>query len=45
VATLVTKKTKTQVMIPILPVFREILDAGPTSDLALICGKRGGPLT
>jgi integrase len=40
VATLTTKKTKTQVSIPIVRVLREILDAGPTGDLAFICAFR-----
>jgi integrase len=45
VATLVTKKTKTTVIIPILPVLQDILNAGPTGDLVFICGQRRGPLT
>jgi integrase len=44
VATLTTKKTKTQVSIPIVRVLREILDAGPTGDLAFICGRQSRPL-
>jgi hypothetical protein len=34
-----------EVAIPILPILQRPLDAGPTSDLAFICGARGGPLT
>jgi len=33
------------VTIPILPVLQRTLDAGPTGELALICGKGGKPLT
>jgi integrase len=34
-----------EVSIPILPVLADILRAGPTGDLAFICGARGEPLT
>ena len=34
-----------EVTIPILPVLRQTLDAGPTGDLTYICGDRGNPLT
>jgi integrase len=44
VATIVTKKTKTTIVIPILSVLQGILDAGPTGDLAFICGDHGRPL-
>jgi integrase len=44
VATLITKKTKTQVSIPILATLQDILRAGPTSDLAFVCGERRQPL-
>jgi integrase len=44
-ATILTEKTKVKVSIPILSVLRGVLDAGPTSDLAYICGERGQPLT
>jgi hypothetical protein len=33
------------VTIPILPVFDDILRAGPCGELAFICGERGQPLT
>jgi integrase len=33
------------VTIPILPVLQRTLDAGPTGDLAFICGKKGRPFT
>jgi integrase len=33
------------VTIPILPILQRTLDAGPTGDLAFICGKRGKPFT
>jgi integrase len=45
VATLKTAKTNTEVSIPILPVLDEALRAGPTGDLAFICGANGKPLT
>ena len=33
------------VTIPILPILQRTLDAGPTSELAFICGAKGKPLT
>lgn len=45
VAQIVTEKTGTLVTLPILPVLQATLDAGPTGDLAFICGERGRPLT
>ena len=44
VATISTEKTGMTVTIPILPALQEILQAGPSSDLAFICGERGQPL-
>jgi integrase len=45
VATIKTEKSGEQieVSIPILDVLQRTLDAGPTGDLAWICGKRGEP--
>jgi hypothetical protein len=40
-----TEKTKTEVSIPILPRLQQALDAGPTGELAFICGTRGKPFT
>lgn len=34
-----------EVTIPVLPVLRTTLDAGPTGELSYICGDRGHPLT
>jgi len=34
-----------EVTLPILPVLQATLDAGPTGDLAYICGVRGAPFT
>jgi len=47
VAFLKTEKSgyRTEVALPILPVLQRTLDAGPTGDLAFICGSRGTPLT
>jgi len=45
VATLRTQKTGTDVHIPLLQPLREALDAGPTADLAFICGTNGKPMT
>jgi Phage integrase family len=45
IANILTEKTKIKVSIPILPALQGILDAGPTSDLAFICGDRWQPLT
>jgi integrase len=46
-ATIKTEKSKftVEVALPILPVLAETLAAGPTGDLAFICGERGNPLT
>jgi integrase len=45
IATLRTEKSKVAVTIPILPVLARTLEAGPTGDLAFICGERGKPFT
>jgi integrase len=47
VATIKTEKSgfKTEVSLPILPVLRATLDAGPCGDLAFVCGERRQPLT
>lgn len=45
VATIKTQKTNTEVHIPLLPPLREALNAGPTADLAFICGANGKPMT
>ena len=45
VATIKTQKTNTEVHLPLLAPLREALDAGPTSDLAFICGSNGKPMT
>ena len=47
VATLRTEKSQGEmiVCIPILPILQHTLDAGPTGELAFICGKNGKPLT
>jgi integrase len=45
VAKIKTQKTDTEVHIPLLPPLREALDAGPTADLAFICGATGKPMT
>ena len=45
VATLTTEKTETPVFLPILPVLRTTLNAGPCSDLAFICGAKGRQFT
>ncbi|MEY4708724.1 MAG: hypothetical protein RJB58_2447 [Pseudomonadota bacterium] len=46
VAQLYTEKSgfKLLVTLPILPVLAATLKAGPTGDLAFICGANGGPL-
>ena len=46
IATLKTEKSgfRTEVTLPILPVLQKTLDAGPTRDLAFICGGKGQPL-
>ncbi|MCQ0987516.1 tyrosine-type recombinase/integrase [Jiella marina] len=47
VASIRTEKSgyMVEVAIPILPVLAATLSAGPTGDLAFICGERGKPLT
>lgn len=47
IATLRTGKSKElmTVTLPILPALQATLDAGPTGELAFICGQAGGPLT
>jgi len=47
VATIKTEKSgfTVEVSLPILPALAETLAAGPTGDLAFICGERGEPLT
>jgi integrase len=45
VATIRTEKTGTDVHIPLLPPLLEALRAGPTSELAFICGITGKPMT
>ncbi len=45
VISLRTEKTGTPVMIPVLPVLQEIIDASPTGDLALIATRDGRPMT
>jgi integrase len=45
VATLTTEKTGTEVYIRILPPLLEAIEAGPTGDLAFICGANRKPLT
>lgn len=45
VATIKTEKTGTKVSLPLLEPLLETIAAGPTGDLAFICGERGQPLT
>jgi integrase len=47
VATLRTEKSQGEVAVtlPILPVLQRTLDAGPTGELAFICGANGNPFT
>jgi integrase len=47
VAVLRTEKSggKIEVQIPLLPPLLEALEAGPTADLAFICGANGKPMT
>jgi integrase len=47
VATLRTEKSQGEVIVtlPILPVLQRTLDAGPTGELAFICGAHGKPFT
>jgi integrase len=44
-AHLTTEKTDTPVFLPMLPVLLDTLRAGPTGDLAFICGQKGAPLS
>src|SRR5215470_11335948 len=45
--TLRTEKSQGEmiVSIPVLPILQRTLDAGPTGELAFICGRNGKPLT
>ena len=45
VATIRTEKTGTEVHIPLLPPLIEAIKAGPTGELAYICGVSGKPMT
>jgi integrase len=45
VASLRTEKTDTDIDIPLLPPLIDALSAGPTGDLAFVCGANGKPLT
>jgi len=47
VATLRTEKSQGEMIVsnPILPILQQTLDAGPTGELAFICGKGGKPPT
>jgi integrase len=45
IATLKTEKGGVTVTLPILPILRTTLDAGPCGDLTFIVGERGQPLT
>ena len=47
VATLRTEKSQGEIIvsIPILPILQRTLDAGPTGELAFICGSRGKPFS
>ena len=47
IATLRTEKSQGEITVslPILPVLQRTLDAGPTGELAFICGKNGKPFT
>src|SRR5262249_49270461 len=47
IVTLRTEKSQGEVTVtlPILPVLQRTLDAGPTGELAFICGASGKPLT
>jgi integrase len=46
-ATLRTEKSRGEITVtlPILPILQRTLDAGPTGELAFICGARGKPFT
>jgi integrase len=43
--TLTTEKTGTPVFIPVFDQLLEAIEAGPTSELAYVCGDGGAPLT
>lgn len=45
IACIRTEKTVTEVYIRLLPPLLQAIEAGPTGDLANICGERGGKLT
>lgn len=45
IACIRTEKTGTEVYIRLLPPLLQAIEAGPTGDLAYICGERGGKLT
>jgi integrase len=47
IATLRTEKSQGEITVtlPILPILQRTLDAGPTGELAFICGKNGRPFT
>ena len=47
IITLKTEKSgfRTEVTLPVLPILQKTLDAGPTSDLAFICGERRQPIS
>lgn len=45
IGTITTEKTGVAVSLPILPALAATLAAGPTGDLAFICGERGQPFT
>ena len=45
VATIRTEKTGEDVHLPVVPELAAAIAAGPTGDLAWICGERGRPLT
>jgi integrase len=40
-----TEKTNAEVTLEILPELQEAIDAGPTADLAFICGSHGERMT
>jgi integrase len=44
IATIKTEKTGMEVSLPLLPDLQRTIAAGPTSDLAFICGERRQPL-
>ena len=45
VATIKTQKTNTEVHIPLLPPLLDALRAGPTAEMAFVCGTNGKPMT